>query len=194
MAREESFAPRIVLVRHAEPVVDPQSPARDWGLAEGAEENLLSLVGRLRPLDVDGIITSPERKAASTARTIAIEFGLGVVEDRALREQGGKYVPWITTEDEFRAAVARHFARPEEAVLGSESSSEAVECFVVGVERARARYRLPLLVTHGRVMSGFLARVLDTHAMSVWKELRMPDAFVVDLLNRTCLPIGAKEA
>lgn len=194
MAREESLAPRIVLVRHAKPVVDPQCPAHDWGLVEGAEENLLSLVARLRPLDVDGIITSPERKAAATARIIAIELGLGVVEEPALREQGGEYVPWIGTKHGFRAAVGGHFARPEEAMLGNESSTEAVERFITAIERARARYHLPLLVTHGRVMSGFLARVLDTYAVSVWKELRMLDALVVDLLRRTCLRVGAKEA
>lgn len=193
MLREESLAPRIVLVRHAQPVVDPQRPAHDWELAEAAVEGILSLAAQLRALGIDGIMTSPERKAVATARIIALELGLAVVEEPALREQGGEPMRWIESEEAFHAAVARHFAKPEEVVLGNESSDDAVKRFITAIERARAHYHFPALVGHGRVMSGFMARVIDTRPIDVWKDLRMPDAFVVDLLRCTWTRIGGKE-
>ena len=193
MKLEKSLAPRLVLVRHAEPVVDPQRLAHEWQLADGAEKEALSLAAQLRSLGVDGIMTSPERKAAATAEVIAIVLGLELGEETLLREQGGESVPWFESGSAFRTAVADHFSRPDEVVLGNESSNEAVERFATAVERARSRYRFPLLVAHGRIMSGFAGRVIDTHPMDFWKDLRMPDAFVIDFLTRTCKRLGAKE-
>ncbi len=184
MQHEEPLESRILVVRHAKPVVDAGRPSREWDLAESTRDDVLSLAARLGPFDVDGIITSPERKAVATAGIIATELRLAVVEDPAMHEQGGEAVPWIGSESAFHEAVARHFARPAEVVLGNESSDDAVKRFGAGVERARAHYRFPLLVGHGRVMSGFIARITDTHPMQVWTDLRMPDAFVVDVQNK----------
>ncbi|HEV2072160.1 MAG TPA: histidine phosphatase family protein [Thermomicrobiales bacterium] len=168
MQHEEPLASRILLVRHAMTVVDAGRSSREWDLEEGAWRDVLSLAAHLGPFNVDGIITSPERKAVATAGIIATELRLPVVADPALHEQGGEAVPWIRSERVFREAVARHFAWPTGVVLGNESSDDAVKRFGAGVQRARARYRFPLLVGHGRVMSGFIARIADTEPMEVW--------------------------
>jgi broad specificity phosphatase PhoE len=193
MPPEEPLAPRIVLVRHAKPMVDPGRPSHEWDLEDGAWEDVVSLAAHLGPFDVDGIITSPERKAVATAGIIATELRLPVVVEPALHEQGSQAVPWVGSERVFREAVARHFARPREVVLGNESSDDAVKRFCAGVERARACYRFPLLVGHGRVMSGFIAPIAETRPMEIWTDLRMPDAFIVDIQNQIWRRIGEKE-
>lgn len=193
MPPEKPLALRILLVRHARPLVDAGRPSHEWDLEDGASEDIVSLSPYLRRFNVDGIITSPERKAVSTAGIIASVLRLPVVVEPALREQGNEGVPWVGGEHLFREAVAHHFARPCEVVLGNESSDDAVKRFGAGVERARAWHRFPLLVGHGRVMSGFIARIAGMQPMEVWTDLRMPDALIVDIENKTWRRIGEKE-
>jgi hypothetical protein len=66
-------------------------------------------------------------------------------------------------------------------VFGDEPSSRAAERFSGGVARATAVYRFPVIVTHGRVMCGYLREAIGVDPMDVWPALRMPDAYVVDL-------------
>jgi len=186
MGKERPAATRIVLVRHALPVIDPGRPAREWVLDGGAAASVTRLADALRDMEVDGILTSPEPKASGTARLIASELGLAVTEDSGLREQGGDRLPWFSDPEDFFAAVAEHFARPHNAVLGAESSTGAVNRFAAAIDRACADCRFPVVVTHGRVMCGYIGRVLGTDPMVTWRELRLPDAFMLDVESGTC--------
>lgn len=178
-------AARVVLVRHARSLADPATPAGTWGLHPDAPDTVRHLAAELATLGVDGIATSPELKTVSTARIIADTLGLPLSEDEAVREQGLDTTPWIPEPDGFRAAVADHFARKDDAVFGDESSSSAATRFAAGVERMLAAHRLPVIVTHGRVLCGYLREAIGIDPMDVWPTLRMPDAFVVDLDRKT---------
>jgi broad specificity phosphatase PhoE len=83
--------------------------------------------------------------------------------------------------EEFQAAVAEHFSRPTDVVLGAESSSAAVDRFEMAVNRARMDRRCPILVSHGRIMCGYMARAVGIDPMSIWPTLLMPDAIMLDL-------------
>lgn len=176
---------KIVLVRHARPEIDPAYPAGIWELAGDAGVAVDRLAMDLAGLSVDGIVTSPEPKAAATAQIIAAALDLPRSEDESFREQGLDTTPWISGPDGFVQAVRDHFACPEEAVFGDEPSSVAAARFAFGVERARAMHQYPVIVTHGRVMCGYLREAIGVEPMDVWPTLRMPDALVVDLDGKT---------
>jgi broad specificity phosphatase PhoE len=175
---------RIVLVRHARPVIDPDRPGRTWSLAGDAREDVLRLAEAIRPLGCDGVVASPEPKARDTGGIIAGAFDVPCTVDDAFREQGGDAIPWLG-DDAFKAAVADHFARPNEVVFGDESSADAARRFAAGVARARAAHGFPLVATHGRVMCGYLAQALGIDPRPIWSTLRLPDALVVDLEEKT---------
>lgn len=182
----------IVLVRHARPVIDPGRPPGEWGLDEGYAADLASFAETLRPLGIDGVVTSPEPKAVGTARAIVDALTVPMSEDDDLREQGNGPIPWFS-DDEFRRVVAEHFRRPDEIVLGAESSADAGRRFAAAVERARARFRFPALVSHGRVMCGYLAGVLERDPTPIWSDLRMPDALVLDLDRKHLSRVGEEK-
>jgi broad specificity phosphatase PhoE len=182
---------RVLLVRHAQPVIVPDRPAGEWVLADQASEAVRLLAKGMRGLNPDGVVASPEPKALGTAHILATGLGLPLDEDKALREQGRDSIPWIEGEAEFRAAVSDHFLRSGAVVFGDESSSDAVSRFAAAVERALAVHRFPVLVTHGRIMCGYIGRVLGRDPMDFWAELRMPDAFLLDPVAGTCTRIEA---
>jgi broad specificity phosphatase PhoE len=180
----------IVLVRHARPVIDPGRPPGEWALDELYAPDVQALVESLRPLGLDGVVTSPEPKAVGTARAIVDALGVPLSEDEALREQGSGPIPWFENPDDFRGAVAEHFRRRDEAVFGGEASADAAGRCDGAVGRARARFRRPALVTHGRVMCGYLRDELHVDPVFIWSDLRMPDALMLDFEKRSLTRIG----
>lgn len=176
---------RIILVRHAKPVVDASLPPRAWTLASASSAPVKGLASRLSALGVDVVVTSPETRARQTGQIIADTLDLSLTVDADIREQGGEHVPWIPRDEEFREAVAEHFARPANAVLGEEASHEAADRFARAVARARLAYGYPVLVTHGRILSGYIGREFRVDPMTIWRDLRMPDALEIDFDART---------
>lgn len=179
-----SLSTQIILVRHGKPLIDPARPAADWPLDTDAAGDVTRLAGSLAPSGVDAVVTSAERKAIGTGEIIAHALGVPARVDARLGEQGDGTVPWIAEPAAFRAAVQRHFRMSGDRVLGEESSGEAAIRFAGAVEAVRATYRLPVLVTHGRVLSAYVARVTGQDAWAFWNDLRMPDAFLLDLQRR----------
>jgi broad specificity phosphatase PhoE len=190
LTTQGSSVSRVVLVRHARPVIDAVRPPGEWAMADCADEDVVRLAAGLRSLEVDGVVASPEPKAHGTGQILANELALPLATDDALREQGRDTIPWIEGEGAFRAAVAIHFAHSHDAVFGAESSADAVKRFAGAVQRARSVYQFPVLVTHGRIMCGYIGRVLGRDPMDFWPDLQMPDAFVLDPVAGSCERIG----
>ncbi len=182
---------RIILVRHARPVIDPEVPAASWALAGDAAGAVARLAERLRDLGGDGVVTSPEPKARGTAGIIARCLDLPLAVDEALREQDAGNVPYLSNEA-FLAAVEEHFRRRDEIVFGAESSAQAARRFASGVEAAQGRFRCPIVVTHGRVLCAYLVDAIGVDPVPLWRSLRLPDAFVVDLELRTWARVEGK--
>jgi broad specificity phosphatase PhoE len=86
--------------------------------------------------------------------------------------------PGHLPRDEFRRAVHDLFARPEDPVFG-EPAIAAARRFARAVERNDASP--VMVVSHGRVISAYLARVTGISGWRIWHDLAMPDLLCVDL-------------
>lgn len=65
------MAHRLILVRHAKPIIDPEVAAQGWKI-NGSEIGVVSrLATRLRAYGPDGIVSSLEPKALETGRVLA---------------------------------------------------------------------------------------------------------------------------
>ena len=179
---------RMILVRHAQPEIDPTRPAADWHLSEvgrHAAHELALVIGRFAP---DRIVTSPEQRARETGAEIANVLGLAVATDDDLREQGFGPLPYLG-DDAFRHAVRAHFLRPDEIVLGQESARDAGVRLAGAIDHAHQgspeTLNPSIVVTHGRILASFLSQLTGMDAIAIWESLRMPDALLVDLERGT---------
>lgn len=174
----------MILVRHSESAPDPGRSAHEWSLTQRGKRRAASLAQLLEPLGPDTILTSLEPKAVQTGEILGSRLSLDILSVRELGEHDRTDVPFLTT-DEFERLVRRSMAQPDERVFGGETANQALDRFSNGLHCAldRSSCSRPLVVTHGTVMSLYVARVSGTDPWRIWQELSMPS--YVDLLAIT---------
>lgn len=190
---------RIVLVRHAEPDVDPQLAAAEWALTPRGVKAARRMAVALSGLNPGWIVTSPERKARETAALLAESLEIPVEVDERLAEHGADPHEFFADYNEFRRLVEAHFAQPDQVVFRGEASATAAARFGASATDCAARLNdgLPVLVSHGRIISSWLSGLTGQSATDIWNELRLPDLIEVDLRQGTFrshyVPINPQE-
>lgn len=174
---------RLILVRHSTPAVDPSLPRAEWPLSEDGVAHAAGLAEEIRLLRPAAIFTSPERKAYQTAELIVRALGIGpahTVGDLREHDDGGAPFADDVT---FRRAISDFFARPSERVFGAESAHEAHARFAAAIA-ALPRSQdgsSDVVVSHGRVLSLFMAHQRGVDAYEFWRKLTTPWFTVLDL-------------
>lgn len=171
---------RLILVRHSLPEVDPRRPSREWALSVEGRRRCGPLAEALRGLKADGIISSPELKARQTAEELGWRLGLPRSVQAGLQEHdrtGTRFLP----AQEFRAQVARAFAQPQARVWGAESADEAHDRFAAAVAAVLYEHSglRPVLVSHGMVISLYVARRVGLDPHRLWRQLGLPALLVL---------------
>ena len=170
-------APALILVRHGRPAIDPDTPPTTWPLCPDGREAVAKLAAKLAAYAPSAIASSPEPKALETATIIARTLGLTVEVDSGLHEHKRPALAF-GTEEAFRARIAQVFAEPHKPIADGESVQQACERLAKALADHPAR---PLVaVTHGTVLSHYVARRLGLDAHDLWRSLHTPDAFVLD--------------
>jgi broad specificity phosphatase PhoE len=84
---------------------------------------------------------------------------------------------------EFEAAVAGFFARPDELALGRETAAQALDRFSRAVDGVLAAHPqgTVAIVTHGTVLSLFVAARTGVDPFPFWRDLALPELVVQDL-------------
>jgi 2,3-bisphosphoglycerate-dependent phosphoglycerate mutase len=127
----------------------------------------------------DFVLTSEEPKATETARIVADRLGLEFVTHPRLHEHDRTGAPFGTQED-FERSAGDFFENPRELVWGNETAEQAAERFssAVGGILERCPDENVAVVTHGTVVTLFVARYADLEPLEFWKRLGLP-AFCV---------------
>ncbi len=170
----------LVLVRHAPSRLRADVPASQWRLVEGAGETIRTLANRLAPLDLDLVVASTEPKAVATGRDLARHLELPFASVPRLHEHERGNLP-VLGEEAWQGTVRRFFRYPDVLVFGSETATEARERFRAGLQTALERNpgERPAVVAHGKVMSLLVASPSGLDAYELWRDLRMPEAWLV---------------
>ena len=175
---------KLFLIRHAQPEVTPDIPARLWPLTPEGRDSALQLARRLATNDLPtSLYASPERKAQETARLIAQHLNLPLETVADLREHEREHVPFLD-KDAWKATIAAFFSHPTELIFGDESAHQALQRFNAAVEKivANAPHGNLALVTHGTVMTLFVAsHNPQIDALAFWRSLQLPDLVVLTL-------------
>jgi alpha-ribazole phosphatase len=182
---------RLILIRHCE----PEEGARgriygtlDVGLSAQGRMQAVELVDRLDGVHVDGMWTSPRRRARETAEPLAAARGLRLSEDDDLREldfgelEGRTFDEIAQTEPEL---YKTWMDTPTEVRFpGGECYADLKTRSVRALERAVAKNESVVVVTHGGVVRAALAEWLRIPAEAVFRlDQRYGGITVVDLID-----------
>ena len=163
---------RLLLVRHCESTgPDPEAPLSARGL-----EQARVLADALAPLAPDHLVSSPFLRARQSVAPLAAALGLTVAIEPRLAERRLGIDPF----GDWRAGLRAAFDDPDRAYPDGESGLEAQRRGRAAViDVLRAGHRLPVLATHGNLLSLFLASVDGRFGYAEWEQLANPDVFVL---------------
>ena len=170
----------LILVRHSEPKIEPDKPASTWRLSERGRTKAKLLADELRVFTPTSIWCSKEPKAIETAQILAGVLNLSANIADGLEEHHRSSVPYFPTHDEFEQAVQQFFRNPQQLVLGDETAEQSLRRFTAAINRiiATNTAESAIVVTHGTVMSLYMANVSSVEPICFWRNLETP-SFVV---------------
>ena len=164
----------LVLVKHAQPVMDPSVPPREWQLGPEGEAQSRELADRLRRFLPFTLVSSSEPKATRTAAIVGEALSVAASVADGLQEYDRPAMA-IVPRDEHERVNARVFESRRRAVLGRESADAALDRFAAAIERSALasppNHNL-VVIAHGTVIALFVERETGRSAFELWKALR----------------------
>jgi broad specificity phosphatase PhoE len=172
----------LVLVKHSLPAIVPEQSSREWILSERGRYRCWTLAARLAAYRPEAIVTSVEPRAKETAAFVAERLGVPCEEVENLHENDRTGFPFLETAF-WKAALAAFFANPHAQVIGNETAEQAYRRFEEAIEHAVQRHsgRNLAVVTHGTVLSLFVARKNGLKPFPLWEQLDCPSFIVLSL-------------
>lgn len=172
---------QLILVRHSVPEIDPTNPARLWALSAEGGARCSSLAEIIRAYRMDYILASVEPKAQETASLLAEALCLPWQTVDGLHEHERPNIPFFPTPDDFQTAISTFFRNPDTLVFGTETAAQALMRFQAAIETALSEHpqKNVIIVSHGTVISLFLAHCTGGDAFEIWQNLKLPDYFVL---------------
>jgi len=177
------MAAHLILVRHSISKQRADVSSHQWELTAEGRGRCEALAERLRNYEPGLIASSAEPKARQTTDLVASRLGLEASVLPELGEHRRESEPWLASTDEFQARIRALLRRPAELVYGEETGDEAADRLQAALDGLVARHagRTVVAVTHGTVMSLYLARVAGLDAVRTWEGLGMPAYAVLQL-------------
>ena len=166
----------LIFIRHSLPAIDPAIPAREWRLSPEGQLRCRKLAGRLANFNPQRIVTSLEPKALETAQIVAETLRIPYESAAGLHEHVRRGVKY-SSQGDFETSIRAFFEQPVQLVYGEETADQAHARFAKAVEAVQEQYpgQAPLvIVTHGTVISLFVARTYGSDPFSLWKSLTLP--------------------
>jgi 2,3-bisphosphoglycerate-dependent phosphoglycerate mutase len=162
--------PSILLIRHCQST----SQAAEGTLSETGTRDAVALAERLLDFAPDAIYASPYRRAVDTITPLAKRARLTIREDARLRERE------LAAGDDWLEHVRRSYDDPSYKLRGGESLDEAcARARAALVDIAAAAHRLPVVVSHGNLISAILRSVEPGFGFEAWRSMRNPDLYVL---------------
>ena len=171
---------RTILIRHGEPLVEPNVPSTFWRLSREGEAATVELAARLGRLEPAAVFASPEPKAVRTADLLARTSGVRVRIDRDLREHERASAGFLP-QAEVDAGLERLFRSEGELVFGDETAAAVFKRMRLAIGRARSAGTDGdvVAVTHGTALSLYVGRTLGRDPATIWRRLGFSTAVVL---------------
>jgi broad specificity phosphatase PhoE len=178
----------LILVKHSMPEIDPDQPAHTWRLSEEGRFRAQRLADELENFAPDVLVSSTEPKARETAEIVAARLQLELQEVEDLHEHDRSNVPFLPY-DTFQVSLREFFQQPHALVFGMETADQADARFYRAVHAILNEHRdkSVVIVSHGTVISLFVARLTGSSALDLWTRLGLPSFVAMDLHSSTLI-------
>jgi broad specificity phosphatase PhoE len=137
------------------------------------------------------IVASDEPKATQTGSVMAERLRLPFRVVEGLHEHDRRDGGFLSSEV-FAARMRDLFAHPDEVVFGNESASAALARFAKAVDQVVANESGDVVVvSHGTVMSLFVASRARVNASELWSALGLPSYVSLELPSHRIVEVIA---
>jgi broad specificity phosphatase PhoE len=172
---------KLILVKHAPVRIDPQVISHGQMLSEQGRHRCDWLADELRSLEVSRLYTSVEPKALETAGLVAVRSGLAL-EPRLNLHENDRTGFGFQSVAELRRKLREFFERPADVVIGNETASAALQRFAEAIANivSEEQGQNLAVVTHGTVISLFVAHHNPIAPFDLWAALDLPSCVVLD--------------
>jgi len=173
---------KLILVKHSLPEILPEIPASEWHLSAEGRLRCQALADELAGHAPDFIFSSQEPKAEKTGQIIAQQLVKPLSIVSGLHEHERKTVRF-TNEEQFIANVKEFFEQPDALVFGEETAAQALKRFSSAVDQliSQNRDQNLVVVSHGTVITLFVANNCDIEPFPFWSRLDLPSFVVLSL-------------
>jgi broad specificity phosphatase PhoE len=175
------------------PQVDVDTPAHLWRLRPEGNAAAVMLAARLLArYEPSRVVASREPKATETGSIIAERLRLPFAAIEGLHEHDRRATGFLPRDD-FAARIRDLFAHPDEVVFGNESASAALTRFAAAVDHVVVEDAGGdvVVVSHGTVISLFVAKRADVDGEKLWATLGQPSYVSLELPNHRIVEIVA---
>jgi broad specificity phosphatase PhoE len=172
----------LILIRHSQSLPLQGIDAQRWPLAPEGEERAAALAPRIAPYAPGLVFASYERKAVQTAQILAEALHVPYVLWPGLHEHVRTAVPYFDRTT-FLNLVEEFFTRPDDLIFGGETANGAHRRFRAALDDLLGAYpgRTIAAVSHGTVLSLFLAPRAGLDPFTLWQRLGEPAYAVLQL-------------
>jgi broad specificity phosphatase PhoE len=177
---------KLILIKHARPLVDPARPSHEWKLSDQGRQDASRLADRLKDHGIAKVFSSDEPKAIETAQVIASALNTPTEVAADIFEHDRSNVPHMRS-GEFISHVELFFRKPDELVLGRETASECANRFAQAIQRLVSDHQASTaiaVVTHGTVLSLYLSELNAGKPFELWRRMGLPSYAVIDTATR----------
>jgi broad specificity phosphatase PhoE len=173
---------KLILVKHSLVTIDKDTPRGDWSLCAEGRHRCALLSERLQPYAPSAIISSPEARAQENARLVAAHFQLPLTVRDGLQEIDRRGFP-VLHAAMFRKRMMAFFHQRQHRLMGLESADESVRRFNATIEQLVLEHPEGnlVVVTHGAIMSLFIALYNAVDPFSYWTKLGLPSMAILSL-------------
>ena len=173
---------QLILVKHSLPKIRPDIPAHQWRLSTLGRRLCYQLADHISPYQPDVICSSPEPKALESAQIISNKLGTPSYCFPALHEHK-RYGAPFSNQDIFKTSIKELFKHPQDVVYGEESAHDALRRFSGQIDHLLKLFpeKNLLVVSHGTVISLYVASSNQIDAFDLWGSLGLPSYVVLSL-------------
>ena len=139
------------------------------------------LTDELTARGVTRLYSSLEPKALETAALVAVKIGLAVEPCQDLHENDRTGMGFVGP-DVLQRRLREFFAQPDRTVIGNETANGALRRFAQSIRNiaSKAHGNASAIVTHGTVLSLFVAHHNPIAPYDLWSSLGLPSYLVLD--------------